>query len=26
MSRQIQAVKHRKCAAGPVGAHPGLQD
>jgi len=25
MSRQIQAVEHR-CAAGLVGAHPGLQD
>jgi len=26
MSRQIQAIKHRKCAAGLTGAHPGLQD
>ena len=26
MSRQIRAVEHRKCAAGLVGAHPGLQD
>jgi len=26
MSRRIQTVKHRKCAAGLAGAHPGLQD
>jgi len=26
MSHQIQAVKHRKCAVGLAGAHPGLQD
>ena len=26
MSRRIRAVKHRKCAAGLDGAHPGLQD
>jgi len=26
MSRRIQAVKHRKCAAGLAGAHTGLQD
>jgi len=26
MSRRIQAVNHRKCAAGLAGAHPGLQD
>jgi len=26
MSRRIRAVEHRKCAAGLVGAHPGLQD
>jgi len=26
ISRQIRAVEHRKCAAGLVGAHPGLQD
>ena len=25
-SRQIRAVEHWKCAAGPAGAHPGLQD
>jgi len=22
----MRAVEHRKCAAGPAGAHPGLQD
>ena len=26
MSRRIQTVKHRKCAAGLASAHPGLQD
>ena len=26
MSCRIRAVEHRKCAAGPAGAHPGLQD
>ena len=26
MSCQIQAVEHRKCAAGLAGAHPSLQD
>jgi len=26
MSRRIQAVKHRKCAAGLAGAHAGFQD
>jgi len=26
MSCRIQTVKHRKCAAGLAGAHPGLQD
>jgi len=26
MSCRIRAVEHRKCVAGPAGAHPGLQD
>jgi len=26
MSRQIEAVEHRKCATGLSDAHPGLQD
>ena len=26
MSCGIRAVEHRKCTAGPSGAHPGLQD
>jgi len=26
MSCRIRAVEHRKCVAGPSGAHPGLQD
>ena len=26
MSLRIRAVEHRKCVAGPAGAHPGLQD
>jgi len=26
MSCRIRAVEHRKCAAGPAVAHPGLQD
>jgi len=26
MSCWIRAVEHRKCVAGPSGAHPGLQD
>jgi len=26
MSCRIRAVDHRKCAPGPAGAHPGLQD
>ena len=26
MSFRIRVVEHRKCAAGPAGAHPGLQD
>ena len=26
MSFGIRAVEHRKCVAGPAGAHPGLQD
>jgi len=26
MSRRIRAVEHRKCVAGPSGAHPGLLD
>jgi len=26
MSCRIRAVEHRKRVAGPVGAHPGLQD
>ena len=26
MSCRIRAVRHRKCMAGPAGAHPGLQD
>jgi len=26
MSCRMRAVDHRKCVAGPAGAHPGLQD
>jgi len=26
MSFLIRVVEHRKCVAGPAGAHPGLQD
>ena len=26
MSRRIRAVEHRKCVAGPSGAHIGFQD
>ena len=26
MSCRIRAVEHRKCVAGPAGAHPALQD
>jgi len=26
MSRRIRAVEHRRCLAGPVGTHHGLQD
>jgi len=26
MSFRIRAVEHRKCVAGPAGAHPSLQD
>jgi len=26
ISSRVRAVEHRKCAAGLLGAHPGLQD